>query len=126
MVRPTQRQSRATIGRLAGSAGPPQASQVQEVLVTLRDRLAAQLENGADGDPVLVPDLRDHMRDQLTQINEALVRIEEGKYGVCARCLTEIAADRLIARPYSTLCGACQDGQERGRLERNEATRPVQ
>jgi RNA polymerase-binding transcription factor DksA len=126
MVRPTQRQSRARNRRLAGPAGPPKPSQVQEVLVTLRDRLEAQLENGADRGSVMVPDLRDHMREQLIQINAALVRIEEGKYGVCAHCRTVIAADRLIARPYSTLCGECQDGQEWGRLEPNEAIRPVQ
>jgi RNA polymerase-binding transcription factor DksA len=57
------------------------------------------------------------MGDQLKQINEALVRIEEGNYGICANCLTMIAAERLVARPYSTLCMDCQNRRARSKRE---------
>jgi RNA polymerase-binding transcription factor DksA len=95
----------------------PKASYVKEVLVTLRNRLQAQVNDASDHDPVMVRNLHANMRDQLKQINEALAQIEEGKYGICANCLTSIAADRLLARPYSTLCADCQDRLERRKLE---------
>ena len=115
----TQMESRAKKISRDSPAGAPKAAHVKEVLLTLRDRLAAQLENGEDHDPGMVHALWGSMREELNQINRALVRIEEGKYGICANCRTVIAADRLVARPYSTLCLDCQERQERGRLERH-------
>ncbi len=40
----------------------------------------------------------------LAQIDRALARIEDGSYGTCERCGQPIAADRLRARPWATLC----------------------
>jgi DnaK suppressor protein len=40
----------------------------------------------------------------LTEIDAALKRIEDGTYGVCAECGTEIAAGRLEAYPWASLC----------------------
>lgn len=117
MVYRTRCRNRAENTSLDSPTGAPEASHVKEVLITLRDRLEAQLENGGDWGSGLVRNLRDNMRDQLKQINAALVRIEEGKYGICANCLTRIAADRLVARPYSTLCIDCQNRQDPDRLE---------
>ena len=99
-----------------GPAGAPKASHVKEVLVALRDRLEVQLDNEDDHDPALVRALRSNIRCQLEQLNEALARIEEGKYGVCAKCLKQIEADRLVARPYSTLCMECRDRQDRSKV----------
>lgn len=39
-----------------------------------------------------------------SQINAALQRLDEGKYGICERCGKEIGARRLEALPYVTLC----------------------
>jgi RNA polymerase-binding transcription factor DksA len=100
-----------------GPPGAPKAFYVKEVLVTLGDRLKARVNDAGDRDPVMVRNLHANMRDQLKQINEALVQIEEGNYGICANCLTAIAADRLVARPYSTLCADCQNRLERGELK---------
>ncbi len=116
MAHRTSQQHRSKNASPDGPPGAPKASHVKEVLVTLRDRLEVQLSSRHDRDPASVPNLRDNMRDQLKQINEALVRIEEGNYGICADCLTGIAADRLVARPYSTLCTDCQNRLERGKL----------
>ncbi|MEP6775209.1 MAG: TraR/DksA family transcriptional regulator [Chloroflexota bacterium] len=102
-----------------GPPGAPKASYVKEVLVTLRDRLEAQVNDVNDRDPVMVRNLLANVRDRLKQINEALVQIEEDKYGVCANCLSPIAAERLVARPYSTLCTDCQNRLERGEREPN-------
>jgi DnaK suppressor protein len=115
----TQCQNKAKNTSRHGSTDAPKASHVKEILVTLRDRLEVQLANGEDWDSVLVRNLRENMRDQLKQINEALVRIAEGNYGICANCRTMIAAERLVARPYSTLCLDCQNRRARSRLEGN-------
>ncbi|KZE89637.1 TraR/DksA family transcriptional regulator [Microbacterium sp. TNHR37B] len=37
----------------------------------------------------------------------ALVRMDEGTYGVCVRCGNPIPAARLEARPMATMCVAC-------------------
>lgn len=116
MVLRTKRQGSANSTDLYGPAGAPKASDVREVLLTLRSRLEAQLESGDDHDPVMVRALRGNIRCQLQQISHALARIEEGKYGICANCLKLIEADRLVVRPYSTLCMDCQNRQDRGKL----------
>jgi RNA polymerase-binding transcription factor DksA len=48
-------------------------------------------------------------------VNEALARIEDGKYGICTNCLKPIDSDRLVVRPYSTLCIQCQSRLDRGK-----------
>lgn len=52
-------------------------------------------------------------RAMLEQVNAALARLDAGTYGVCARCGNEIAARRLAALPYVTLCIDCQAIVER-------------
>jgi len=49
----------------------------------------------------------------LTEIGDALARIEEGTYGVCAACGEAIPEDRLAAVPYATLCVEDKRLQER-------------
>jgi RNA polymerase-binding transcription factor DksA len=98
-----------------GPVGAPKASEVKEVLLVLRSRLELQLEDEEDYDPAMLRALRGNIRSQLEQINEALTRIDGGKYGVCATCLKPIEADRLVVRPYSTLCMACQSSQDRSK-----------
>jgi DnaK suppressor protein len=45
---------------------------------------------------------------ELAQVERALLRIKQGKYGVCDGCATKIPVVRLNALPYSTLCIKCQ------------------
>lgn len=52
--------------------------------------------------------LRSHTHDQIAQIDAALQRLDEGTYGVCARCGNPIASERLEAMPSATLCLNCQ------------------
>ena len=40
----------------------------------------------------------------LVEIEAALERIDDGTYGTCASCGKPIAAERLEAVPYATLC----------------------
>lgn len=53
------------------------------------------------------------MRNRRRQlIDEALVRLDEGTYGVCAECGVEISEKRLAAVPFAKLCVVCQSQQE--------------
>ena len=124
--------------------GAPKPSHVRELLLTLKTRLEAQLYgNGAAAavgindmasrggitdtadtareihDTVVERAVHDNIARQLEQVNETLSRIDDGKYGICANCLKPIAADRLVVRPFSTLCMACQNQRDRGRLARS-------
>jgi DnaK suppressor protein len=45
---------------------------------------------------------------ELAQVETALLRIKQGKYGVCDGCSCKIPVMRLNALPYSTLCIKCQ------------------
>ena len=56
--------------------------------------------------------IRDRERKLLTKIDEALVRIDEGIYGMCEACDEEIGLKRLEARPVTTLCIDCKTAQE--------------
>lgn len=40
----------------------------------------------------------------LAQVNAALERLDDGTYGICARCGKEIDPRRLERLPYATLC----------------------
>jgi RNA polymerase-binding transcription factor DksA len=50
--------------------------------------------------------------ETLRRIDEALLRLEEGAYGVCAACDETIAEARLQALPFATLCRDCQEREE--------------
>lgn len=57
--------------------------------------------------------LSDRERVKFKQIDDALKRIMENSYGVCASCGLEIAEERLQAIPFARLCRDCQRDQER-------------
>lgn len=57
--------------------------------------------------------LRGREKSFLDKINKALVKIEEGTFGVCEECGEEISMKRLEARPETTLCIRCKEDQER-------------
>lgn len=53
------------------------------------------------------------MRNRRRQaIDEALVRLSEGTYGICAECGVEISERRLEAVPFAKLCVECQSREE--------------
>lgn len=47
------------------------------------------------------------LRTEIQQIRLALLRIENGSYGTCAKCGKQIGLKRLQARPIATRCIAC-------------------
>ena len=57
--------------------------------------------------------LRGREKTFLDKINKALVKIDDGTFGVCEECGEEISVKRLEARPETTLCIKCKEDQER-------------
>ena len=58
-------------------------------------------------DQQLVLEMRRRKKRQKLEVQNALVRIEEGKYGKCAFCGKEISFDRLEAFPEVQTCVTC-------------------
>jgi DnaK suppressor protein len=89
-----------------------------------RDALAAAEQPSA---PMDVADLSSREEivtyfDQLTDrdihtiraIDDALLRVDEGRYGTCQRCGGPIESGRLDSFPETDLCAACARIRDRG------------
>ncbi len=50
--------------------------------------------------------------ETLNKINEALARLEEGRYGYCFECADEISDARLRALPFAVRCKDCEEARE--------------
>jgi RNA polymerase-binding protein DksA len=48
----------------------------------------------------------------LYHLNQALIRIEEGSYGICHECNRLIDEDRLSAVPHARLCIECKAAED--------------
>jgi DnaK suppressor protein len=57
--------------------------------------------------------LTQNARDLLDLSQNALARIDDGSYGVCASCGQPIGKARLQAFPRATLCLTCKQREER-------------
>lgn len=55
--------------------------------------------------------LAESMAAQVKSIDAALARIENGTYGTCAECGSEIPAARIEFRPASIYCVDCKSGR---------------
>lgn len=82
-------------------------------------------EGGFDDDPAdagsasfereTAQSLSNHARRLLSQIDDALRRMDAGTYGTCERCGNPIETERLEALPHATLCMDCKRRDETGR-----------
>jgi DnaK suppressor protein len=61
--------------------------------------------------------LIERSEDRLRLIDQALARVDNGTYGICAECGEDIPLERLKALPFALLCVDCQQkrGKNRGR-----------
>ncbi len=57
-------------------------------------------------------ELRKRERVMISKIDTALQRIQDGTFGECESCEEAIEKRRLEARPFSSLCVACQEQHE--------------
>jgi len=51
--------------------------------------------------------------NRMKMIDNALARIDQGKYGLCLKCGKHIPQERLEAIPYAFLCISCQSASEK-------------
>ena len=58
--------------------------------------------------------------ETLTRIDEALVRLDAGKYGSCFECESEISERRLRALPFAVRCQACEKKREQEQGHRRQ------
>ena len=55
--------------------------------------------------------LERRVRDHLVEIEHALLKFEQGTYGLCDSCGQPIDPARLEALPQASLCLSCKSGQ---------------
>jgi DnaK suppressor protein len=103
--------------------------QRDEILDMYKQDLKAGQESADDGTEDIVDrannaynrelmfSLSDAERTTLLQIENALVRMDEGTYGRCANCGQTINVLRLEAVPWARFCIDCQELAEKGLLE---------
>jgi RNA polymerase-binding transcription factor DksA len=104
-------------------------TQQADILQAEAEQLAAEREPGdvqfdeesGEGDTLAVERERDlalsaQARAAVEEIDEALGRIEDGTYGVCAQCGKSIPKERLRALPQAKLCVQCKSGGGFGRF----------
>ena len=110
----------------------PAAAAVRDVLQARRRKLGDDIAAvrgtlGSRGDEVLdqkdEAELRERnelgdaeiARDigELREIETALRRLEEGRYGLCLACGKAIDPRRLVAEPFAVRCAPCQTLAER-------------
>lgn len=54
----------------------------------------------------------DIVQEELSQLHEAERKLNNGTYGQCEECGSEISAARLAARPFAVYCLPCQEQRE--------------
>jgi DnaK suppressor protein len=58
--------------------------------------------------------LIDRAENRLRMIEEALARVDDGTYGICADCGDEIGLERLKVLPFAVRCVDCESRRARG------------
>ena len=74
----------------------------------------------AESDRSITLRIRDRERRLIKKVKEALMRIEDGTYGICEECGEEISLSRLKARPVTRLCITCKAKQEEEEHQRGD------
>ncbi len=74
--------------------------------------------------------LGDREREKIHSIDEALMRIDEGEYGICEECDEDIPLGRLKAMPFTRHCVKCKSDLEKlqaqtKRVEEDRAYREI-
>jgi len=64
---------------------------------------------------------------QIEKVEDALVRLEKGQYGICDKCGQPIPKERLATIPLTTMCVKCREEEwEEGFHYNIKARRPVE
>jgi len=103
------------------------------VLEAKRDELSAGLRNREDIAIEKTPDALDEVQlagerelairnldresNLLRNVKGALIRVNDGSYGICMHCEEEIKPKRLDAVPWTKYCIRCQEAADRHEFE---------
>ena len=110
--------------------------QLQQRTENVRENQARALEFGAaddgpkdsvdmslqDVNQELALRLGERESQMVADIDQALLRIEEGSYGTCARCGKDIPAARLESLPTARHCAPCKEIIEAGNGDDEHST----
>ena len=90
----------------------PNGAQSREVLATdtSPDELD-RIQNSYERDYAIGSLERQAAR--MREVQNAIHRLDEGSFGVCASCEEEIHPKRLAALPWARFCIACQEAEDR-------------
>ena len=87
------------------------------------DRITANLQRGYNADSKemakeledseVVDALGNEARSEIVKISAALVRLDNGRYGICLACGEPIEVDRVKVYPYADECIDCARIDER-------------
>ena len=95
-------------------------AEIRNKLRSLREVLPAAVTQVKDDEERSMEDfvlgmdfaLMEMESETLRKIDEALLRLDEGQYGVCPECQDAISEARLAALPFASLCRDCQEQRE--------------
>lgn len=113
-------------------ASQKQIEELKMVLLTRKDEIKSNIEDGIDNISKLNNcDCKDDLdfaeassdsftsgiiinqqKQELKEIEEALKSIESGGYGICEMCDESIAIGRLKAKPFAKFCTDCREIHE--------------
>lgn len=119
-------------GKVKIEVDPKGLDALRNALVRMRERLTGQISALSDDSLKYIDDQSSEDRtddfdrefalnlvsseqDSIYEIDEALRRIKERSYGLCAECGSAIEKARLLALPFARMCIRCQSETERGR-----------
>jgi RNA polymerase-binding protein DksA len=102
-------------------------AEIRNKLRSLREVLPAAVTQVKDAEEQSVEDfvvgmdfaLMEMESQTLRKIDEALLRLGEGTYGICSECDEPISEARLKALPFASLCRDCQEHAEEAEALRN-------
>lgn len=112
-----------------GSMTPRELSQFRTLLLDLQSEAGGVPSSreelpmdgvSAEGDRVPCANARGYATDvqecrssQMSEVEDALGRLDNGSFGICEACEGRIHPKRLAAVPAARLCGACQGAEDR-------------
>ena len=107
-------------------------AEIRNKLRSLRETLPAEVSDVKDAEEQSMEDfvrgmdyaLMEMESETLRRIDEAILRLGGGTYGLCAECGGRIAEARLEALPFAVTCRDCQEQEEGQAAERAAGDQP--